>query len=100
MNTKQAIEFLSNLKAPTILTDIKEGNGENIKIANNKIDKIINLLKRGEKYKATIIEIAKIADNEIYPYANDEERLKYILEEIEIMNKGGRRKYFPKEVIK
>jgi len=73
-------------------------DGEQVLKEGKKMDEVIKLLKRGEKFEVTIIEIAKIADKEIYPYANDGERLKYILEEIEIMNKGGRKKYFPKEV--
>ena len=57
----------------------------------DEIDKVIELLKHGEGRKETMLEISKIANRDIYPYANDYERLKYILSEIEKMNKGGRR---------
>ena len=90
MEVKEAIEFIEDEKLIICgrATQCPEAKGFN---------EVVALLKRGEKFEATMMEITKIADKDIFPYANDGERLKYILEEIAIMKKGGKQKYFSKE---
>jgi len=48
---KEAIEFLDNLKDEITFIDIDEGNEKAIEEYNNELDKVISLLKRGEKYR-------------------------------------------------
>ena len=51
MNNKKAIEFLESFKDKITSIDIEEGNKEAIEKYNNEINKVIELLQHGEKYR-------------------------------------------------
>lgn len=51
MNTKEAIEFMKSFIEVITSIDIRNGDKKSIEIYNDKINRIIDLLKRGEKYE-------------------------------------------------
>ena len=53
MDTEEvAIEFVRSFKEVVTSIDIENGDGKAIEEYNDKIDNVIDLLKRGEKYEA------------------------------------------------
>jgi len=57
MDIKEAIEFIGSFKEVVTSIDIENGEGGAIEEYNDKIDGIIGLLQRGEKYEEMWIEL-------------------------------------------
>jgi len=102
MNTKEAIEFTRSFKDIVTSIDMENDDEKAIEQYNNKIDNVIELLKRGEKFEAMWEEFSKKYGNYYYAYdvrgdvCRKHEYIETFLNKLE-------QKYFPKpkeEVIK
>lgn len=63
MKTKEAIQFVESFTDTITSIDIEEGNKNMIEEYNNKICKVIELLKCGEKYEAMVDELINVGKN-------------------------------------
>jgi len=88
MDTKKAIEFLESFKDKVTSIDIEEGNERAIEEYNDELNKVINLLQRGEKYEAMFKTFVQFIFNWRYPISHKVMRDKV---------KELRQKYFLKE---
>jgi len=88
MDTKKAIEFLESFKDKVTSIDIEEGNERAIEEYNDELNKVINLLQRGEKYEAMFKTFVQSIFNWRYPISHKVMRDKV---------KELRQKYFLKE---
>jgi len=86
MNTKEAIEFIKEMKDIDITCTPNE-YGEHLKL----IDEIIELLQRGEKYEAIVNELENDYGFLAHRYAGSDstDYLRYIIPRL-------KQKYFPK----
>ena len=94
MNTKEAIEFMKSFIEVITSIDIRNGDKKSIEIYNDKINRIIDLLKRGEKYEAMWKELKYKFEILHKDIETGEEYYTGVINKIDI--KELEQKYFPK----